>query len=128
MNNSIFEIATKEKYRFPYKGQISTEDLWDLTAAQLDTVYKTLNAEKKTTEEDSLLGQRTKEEQKLLNKIELVKYIFAEKQADLEARKQKAANDEKKRRIMELIASKEDAALGEKSIDDLKKMLESIGD
>ena len=126
MNNSIFEIATKEKYRFPYKGQISTEDLWDLTAAQLDTVYKTLNAEKKTTEEDSLLGQRTKEEQKLLNKIELVKYIFAAKQADLEARKQKAVNDEKKRRIMELIASKEDAALGEKSIDDLKKMLSEL--
>lgn len=126
MNNSIFEIATKEKYRFPYKGQISVEDLWDLTAAQLDTVYKTLNAEKKTTEEDSLLGQRTKEEQKLLNKIELVKYIFAAKQADLEARKQKAVNDEKKRRIMELIASKEDAALGEKSIDDLKKMLSEL--
>jgi len=126
MNTNIFETATKEKYRFPYKGQISTEDLWDLTAAQLDTVYKTLNAEKKTTEEDSLLGQRTKEEQKLLNKIELVKYIFAAKQADLEARKQKAVNDEKKRRIMELIASKEDAALGEKSIDDLKKMLSEL--
>lgn len=126
MNTNIFETATKEKYRFPFKGQISVEDLWDLTPTQLDAIYKALNAEKKTTEEESLLGQRTREEQSLLNKIEIVKYIFSAKQAEAEARKQKAVNDEKKRRIMELIASKEDAALGEKSIDDLKKMLEEI--
>ncbi len=126
MNANIFETATKEKYRFPYKGMISVEDLWDLSPAQLDGIYKTLNAEKKTTEEDSLLGQRSKAEQELLTKIELVKYIFAAKQAEIEARKQKTANDEKKRRIMELIASKEDAALGEKSVDDLKQMLAEL--
>lgn len=127
MENNVFEIAAKEKYRFPFKGLITTEDLWDLSPAQLDSVYKTLNSEKKTTEEDSLLGQRTKEEQSILNKIALVKYIFAEKQLEAEAHRQKLANAEKKRRIMELIASKEDAALGEKSIDDLKNMLAELG-
>ena len=126
MENNVFEIAAKEKYRFPFKGLITTEDLWDLSPAQLDSVYKTLNSEKKTTEEDSLLGQHTKEEQSILNKIALVKYIFAEKQLEAEARRQKLANAEKKRRIMELIASKEDAALGEKSIDDLKNMLAEL--
>lgn len=126
MSNNVFEIATKEKYRFPYKGQISVEDLWDLTPAQLDIVFRTLNGEKKSTEEESLLGQKTAAETKLLNKIEIVKHIFSAKQAEAEARKQQAANAEKKRRIMELIASKEDAALGEKSIDDLRKMLEEL--
>ncbi len=126
MNTNIFEIATKEKYRFPYKGQITVEDLWDLSSAQLDTIYKTLNGEKKTTEEESLLGQRTTAEQTVLNKIDIVKYIFSAKQAEIEARKQKAENDEKKRRIMELIASKEDAALGEKSVEELKKMLADL--
>lgn len=105
---------------------ISVEDLWDLNPNQLDAIYKALNSEKKTTEEDSLLGQRSKEEQTLLTKIEIVKHIFSAKQADAEARKQKAVNDEKKRRIMELIASKEDAALGEKSVDELKKMLSEL--
>lgn len=128
MAENVFVIAAKEKYRYPYKGQIGTEDLWDLSGAQLDTIYKTLNAEKKTTEEDSLLGKKTKAEQALLNKIEIVKYIFTEKQVEAENRRQRAANAEKKRRIMELIASKEDAALGEKSIDDLKKMLEDYSD
>lgn len=126
MENNVFEKATREKYRFPYKGNITVEDLWDLPSTQLDTVYKALNAEKKTTEEDSLLGQRTKQEQCLFDKIAIVKYIFAYKQTEAEARRQKAANDEKKRRIMELIASKEDAVLGEKSIDDLKKMLSEL--
>lgn len=126
MSNNVFEIATKEKYRFPYKGQISVEDLWDLTPAQLDIVFRTLNGEKKSTEEESLLGQKTAAETKLLDKIEIVKHIFSAKQAEAEARKQQAANAEKKRRIMELIASKEDAALGEKSIDDLRKMLEEL--
>lgn len=126
MNNNIFETATKEKLRFPYKGMISVEDLWDLNTSQLDGIYKALNAEKKTTEEDSLLGQRSQEEQTLLTKIEIVKYIFNAKQAEVEARKQKAANDEKKRRIMELIVSKEDAALGEKSVDELKNMLSEL--
>jgi len=126
MNTNIFETATKEKLRFPYKGMISVEDLWDLSQTQLDAIYKALNSEKKTTEEDSLLGQRSKEEQTLLTKIEIVKHIFSAKQADAEARKQKAVNDEKKRRIMELIASKEDAALGEKSVDELKKMLSEL--
>lgn len=126
MNNDVFISALKEKYRFPYKGQITAEDLWDLTGTQLDSIYKTLNAEKKTTQEDSLMGHRTAAEQTLLNKIEIVKYVFAAKQEEIEAKKQKAVNDDKKRRIMEIIASKEDAALGEKSVEDLKKMLSDL--
>lgn len=122
----IFKTATKEKYRFPYKGMISVEDLWDLNLAQLDGIYKSLNAQKKTAEEDSLLGQHTKEDQTLQNKIEIVKDIFAEKQAEKEAVKRRIENAEEKRRIMEIIASKEDAALKEKSIDDLKKMLSEL--
>lgn len=126
MNTNIFETATKEKFRFPYKGMISVEDLWTLDATQLDGIYKTLNSAKKKTEEDSLIEQHNQEDQTLLAKIEIVKHIFNVKQAEAEARKQKAAKDEKKRRIMELIASKEDAALGEKSVDDLKKMLSEL--
>lgn len=122
----IFKTATKEKYRFPYKGMISVEDLWDLNLAQLDGIYKSLNAQKKTAEEDSLLGQHTKEDQTLQNKIEIVKDIFAEKQAEKEAVKRRIENAEEKRRIMEIIASKEDTALKEKSIDDLKKMLSEL--
>lgn len=124
---SIFEVATKEKYRFPYKGLISVEDLWDLTAAQLDGIYKTLNAEKKTAQEESLLAKRTKEEDALLTKLEIVKYIFAQKQAEVEERKHQKENAEKRQRILEIIANKQDAALQDKSVEDLQKMLEELG-
>lgn len=124
---NIFEIATREKYRWAYKGTLTVEDLWDLSATALDAIYKSLNAEKRQrTDEESLLGAPDKAMGELTNKIEIVKYIFAVKQADLEVGKQKAALAEKKRRIMELIASKEDAALGELSIEELKKMLVNV--
>ena len=42
---NIFEMATRNKYRFPYKGMISVEDLWDLNQTQLDSIYKALNKE-----------------------------------------------------------------------------------
>lgn len=35
---NIFEKATKEKYRFPFKGQVSVEDLWDLKLQDLDSI------------------------------------------------------------------------------------------
>ena len=44
--SNMFEKAVKGKYRFPYKGQIAVEDLYDLPLGSLDTVFKTLNAEK----------------------------------------------------------------------------------
>ena len=120
---NIFEYAAREKLRFPYKGMVSAEDLWDLSITQLNTVYKALNAEKKTVEEESLLDKHTKEDDELLTKIEIVKYVFQAKQAEAEARTQAAANEERKRRIRELIADKEDQALSAQSIEDLKKML-----
>lgn len=35
---NIFEAATRYKYRFPFKGMISVEDLWDLKLQDLDSV------------------------------------------------------------------------------------------
>ena len=47
MSTNMFEIATRNKFRFPFKGVISTEDLWDLSVESLDNVFKTLNSEMK---------------------------------------------------------------------------------
>lgn len=122
----MFEVATRAKYRFPFRGQISVEDLWDLNRSQLDTVYQALNADKKASENDSLIAERTSEDEELTNKIAIVRYIFGKKQEEAEAKKRKAENAAKKRQLMDIIASKEQAALGEKSIDDLRKMLEEM--
>ena len=86
MNNAtigiMFEMASQFKFRYPYKvGLITTEDLWDLSLTQLDTVYKALSKEMSMLQSsDSLLYTKSPDlfnkEQELTAKIELVKYIF----------------------------------------------------
>lgn len=123
--NNLFEIATKEKYRFPFKGYVTVEDLWDLTPAQLDSVYKTLKADVTASNEESLMTSHP-ENALLNNKIELVKYIFTVKQQEAENRKTAAANAAKKKQITEILAKKQDDALSNMSEADLKKMLEEL--
>ncbi len=123
---NLFEIASREKYRFPYKGLISVEDLWDLTMPQLDGVYKALSKEVKTQGEDSLMAEATTDK-KLTNMIEIVKYIFSVKQQEADARKTAAENKRKRERIAEVLAQKEDEALHNMSADELKKLMSDLG-
>ena len=126
-NTNIFEAASKNKYRYPYKGTITTEDLWDLTPAQLDIVYKALNKGISEAQVSSLMCKVTEVDAELLNKIEIVKYIFNAKEAEGEARKNDAAKHAKKQRILDILAQKQEDALQNMSEDDLKKMLDELG-
>ena len=119
---NLFETATREKYRFPYKGMISVEDLWDLNVTQLDGVYKVLSKEVKTQGEDSLMAEVTIDKS-MANKIEIVKHIFAVKQSEANARMVAAENKKKRERIAEVLAQKEDEALRNMSADELKKLM-----
>ena len=125
--NTLFEMASQFKFRYPHKGMITTEDLWDLTPAQLDTVYKTLNKELNAAQEDGLIVTKSADEgvkaNELRNKLEIVKHIFTAKQQAVELRRIAAENATKKQRIMEIIAKKQDDALENMSEEDLLKML-----
>ena len=125
-NTNIFEAASKNKYRYPYKGMITTEDLWDLTPAQLDIVYKALNKGVSEAQVSSLMCKVTEVDAELLNKIEIVKYIFNAKEAEAEARKNDAAKHAKKQRILDILAQKQEDALQNMSEDELKKMLDEL--
>jgi hypothetical protein len=130
-NTIIFEMATQFKYRYPYKGMITTEDLWDLSLSQLDTVYKSLAKELKTTEEDSLLVTTSVNDavkaNELKSKIEVVKYIFHAKQQAAELNRMAAANAAEKQRIMGVLADMEDNALRNMSKEELLKRLSELG-
>ena len=62
---NVFERAAMNKYRFPYKGQISVEDLWDLSLPGLDSVFKQLNKLKKANE----VGMPVLSEQEFLDML-----------------------------------------------------------
>ena len=121
----IYEAAIRNKYRFPYKGMITIEDLWDLNFTALDNIYKSLNAEKKQDSEDSLITPVVANTE-IENKIAIVKYVYEVKKAEADARKLASENRKKKERIMEIIANRQDVALQNMSDDELKAMLESL--
>ncbi len=123
----MFEFALKNKVRFPYRGLISVEDLFDLNVRELDSIFKTLNAQVKKAQEESLLATKSKEDEVLSCQIEIVKHIVSTKLDEAEAAKQSREIKEKKQKIMEIMAAKKDEALHNMSVDDLQKMLDSLG-
>ena len=123
---NLFEVATRENYLFPFKGMINVIDLWNLSLTNLDSVFKTLNAEVKKSEEESLLNAKTKEAEELTNKIEIIKYIVNKKLAEKEARENEKKNKEKRQRILEIKAKRQDEALENMSDEDLDKLLADL--
>ena len=124
----MFEYATRNKVRFPFKGLISVEDLWDLSLTNLDSIYKTLNKQVKQSEEESLLNTKTTVDKELDVQIAIVKHIVAVKLAEQEAKEKASAKKAQKQKIMAIIASKQDEALQNSSVEDLQKMLDELGD
>lgn len=121
-----FEIAIRNKYRFPYKGMITVEDLWDLSVTQLDGIFKTLNAQIKQEKEESLLTTKSASEAELDNKIAIIRHVVATKQAEAEkARKAKETKAETQK-ILEIIGRKQDAALENMSIEELYARLNAM--
>lgn len=127
----LFEMASQFKFRYPFKGLISTEDLWDLSKAELDTVYKNLNKELQTAQEDGLLQTKSAAEgvkaNDLRNKLEIVKHVFESKQAGEELARHAAENAMKRKRILEVLAQKQDTALQNMSEEELTAMLNELG-
>lgn len=121
--SDLFKVATKKKYRFSYKGQATVEDLWDLSVEELDKIYKNLKSLQKNASEESLLQTVTKEDKELNNKIEIIKTIVTDKLAAKDRAIKAASQRAQNRRILEIMADKQDAALKEKSIEELQNML-----
>ena len=126
MSKNMFEVATREKMRFPFKGMISVEDLWDLSVQNLDKVFKTLNSQRKEVQEESLLDTKSSEDERLETQIEIVKYIVNVKLEEQVARAKAAENREKKQKIMALMAKKDDEAMENMSREELQKLLDEL--
>lgn len=126
MEKNLFELATRCKYRFPYRGQITIEDLWDLHPTELDTIFKTLNAEAKKVSEESLLELRTKEDEELSNKITIVRYIVYVKLEEQKIRENEKANKDRKQKLLAIKARREEAALENISDEQLDKMINEL--
>ena len=127
-NEKMFEVATRCKVRFPFRGSVSVEDLWDLSVENLDSVFKTLNSQVKQSKEESLLNTRTKEDEVLEMQIAIVKYIVSIKLEEADARLKAKEKRERKQKIMGILSTKQEEELQGKSAEELQKMLTELED
>lgn len=129
----MFEKAGRMKLRFTTtRGNISTEDLWDLPLISykgtfsLDDLAKQLNRQSKEHGEESFVTKRNSANETLELKFEIVKHIIKIRLEELEQRNNAAALAAKKKKILEIIAGKEDEELASQSVSDLKKLVEGM--
>lgn len=121
----LFEMASKMKVRFNYRGVITTEDLWDLDVRALDYIYKQLMVAKKESETESLLEEK-KTNPILEVQIEIVKHIFDVKVEERKAAELQAENAAKKQKILAILARKQDAELENKSAEELEELIKDL--
>lgn len=122
----MFETALRNKFRFPFKGQITTEDLWDLSLNELDSIYKTLNKEVKARAEESLLTEASTAQTDVDVKIEIIKHIADVKKKEREAKLLAVAKKAEREKVAAILAEKQDEALKNLSVEELKAMLDNL--
>ena len=127
---NIFEQATRQKLRFSTsKGNLSTEELWDMPLTNTDTfnlnsIAKHLHKQLKSEDEVDFVGGTTTEDTLLKLKFDVVKRIIDVKLVERTTREQMEAKRQKNARIREIIARKQDEALEGQSLEELTKLLE----
>jgi hypothetical protein len=122
---TIFERASRDKTRFPYRGMCNVEDLWDLTARELDGIFKTVNAELKADQEESLLDQNETSSELDLQ-VAIIRHIVDVKLTESAAAEQEVVRRQKKDRILSILANKQDESLVAMSEEELARMLEEL--
>ena len=89
-------------------------------------MFKTLNSQRKQSQEESLLNTKSKEDEIVDVQIAIVKHIVAVKLAEKEAREKATENKAKRQKIMAIMAARDEKALENASDEDLQKMLSEL--
>ena len=124
---SIFKEAAKLKLRFKAKGNMSVEDLFDLTLTSKDGVSLNDIAKEiyKNIKEDSgvdFVGEVIETDRIEELKLQIVKEIIKDKKDDIKRKEESEVKKSHNANIDKLIAAKEAEALSNLSIEDLKAL------
>jgi hypothetical protein len=120
----IFKIASKEKLRVQTsKGLLSVEQLWDLSEQDLDVLAVQLEEQYNESGKKSFLVKRSVKDKTTKLKLDLVLEILYTKVEERQVAEQKAEDKAHNKKILELIAEKQDESLKGKSVKQLEAML-----
>ena len=126
---SIYKQAAQQKLRFDTtRGSLSAEQLFDLPLTVLATAIRNLRGimKKEVQVEDDLsfLDQPVKANTANQLRFEILKDVYITKKAEAAAIVADRERKERNQRIMELIKNKQDKELENKSVEELKAMLD----
>ena len=125
---NLFEMATRNKMRFPStKGELSVEDLWDLSDKDLDVVYKNLKDQEVKSSEESLLDDANVDP-KLTASIGIGRYIFTTKRKEKLAEKERINKKQTQKKYIDALSKKQDEAIEKMSEAELRAMIDSFED
>lgn len=126
---NIWLECLRRKIRFSYNGsqQISVEDLFELDAKELQSIYRMYSKEYKDCTEDVLDASIESEEaENALIKRDIVRNVYtvilAEKMAIQNAREKEATRQE----ILAIMAEKQKDELKDLSIEELQEKLDNL--
>lgn len=130
---NIFEQASKQKIRFPSaKGQLTTEQLWDLpltsrTGFDLDTVAREVNRELRSVTEESFVVTRENPQKRTYDlMLEVIKHVISVKLSEQEDRKRRAENAAERERLLKLLDEKKHDELRGLSIEEISKRIAEL--
>jgi len=130
---NIFEVATRQKLRFDSPvGALSVEDLWSLPLqsamgkTNLDQIAKDLHKQLKGKEEISFVSSSNVVNTTTQLKFDIVLHIITVLTQERDKKVEARIRAEKKQTILEIINRKENEQLEGTSLDDLRRMAESL--
>lgn len=125
---NIFESAARKKLRFSSnKGELTAEQLFDLTAEELDVIARPVMAGIKSFTTESLIPTKPNPKLPALElKLDVIKHIVAFKLEEKEADKRKAERKIKRDKLVDAMVQQQDAELQKLPVEELRKRLEEL--
>ena len=117
--------ALRLKLRFDISGSVSVEQLWDIKLTNLIDYEQRLTEVVEGYAKSTRRNRTRKTNEQLENelRLNLVTYVLDVREAEVEEAKQAAENKAHNQKILELIQSKKESELANKSIEELQAML-----
>lgn len=123
---NTFEKASRVKLRFEIRGPLTVEDLWTLPLEELNAFYKKMCTELRDQEGDSLLEEPTHLMELQQLQRDIVKHIVQMRLTEQQAAENERVKAQKKQRLFQILAEKQDEKYKEMSTDELEKLIDEL--
>ena len=127
----MFEKASRMKLRLHTpRGPLSVEDLWDLPLADdpfsLDELAKMHREAIERSSGKSFVHKDEEPDEALQLQFDIIKHIIDVRLAERDAAENAALRAQRKQRVLEIMAEKQDEELKSKSLEELTELIETL--